>query len=103
MATVFYIYVLFSPSFDKYYIGYSDDPERRLIEHNTKHFNTYTRKYRPWILKAAFLCGKKSMAVRMEKFIKKQKSRQLLEMLCNPQFQPAGFLAQLVRVPDIRD
>ena len=103
MASTFYIYVLFSPSFDKYYIGYSDDPGRRLIEHNTKPFYTYTRKYRPWILKAAFLCGKKSIAIRMEKFIKKQKSRQLLEMLCNPRFQPVGFLAQLVRVPDIRD
>ena len=103
MASTFYIYVLFSPSFDKYYIGYSDDPVRRLVEHNTKPFNTYTRKYRPWILKAVFLCGEKSMAIRIEKFIKKQKSRQLLEMLCNPRFQPTDFLAQLVRVPDVRD
>src|SRR5258706_14846929 len=100
----FYIYILFSPAFDKYYIGYSIDPSRRLIEHNTKPFNTYTSKFRPWELKAYFYCGiNESEARALEKFIKKQKSRKLLEQLCDHDFVPTGVLAQLVRVPDIRD
>ena len=101
---MYYIYILYSPSFDKYYVGYSSDPLRRLTEHNTKPFNTYTSKYRPWFLKATFKCSEiEREAIWAERFIKKQKSRRLLQQLCDPSFVPTGFLAQLVRVPDIRD
>ena len=101
---MFYIYIIYSPSADKYYVGYSNDPARRLIEHNTKPFDTYTSKHRPWYLKASFSCSlNESEAIQIERFIKRQKSRKLIEMLCDPQFQPTGILAQLVRVPDVRD
>jgi len=101
---MFYIYIIYSPSADKYYVGYSNDPIRRLIEHNSSPFDTYTSKHRPWILKAYFECSdSESEAIRMERFIKRQKSRKLIEQLCDPGFIPSGILAQLVRVPDVRD
>jgi len=101
---MFYLYLLYSPSADLFYVGYSDDPLRRLAEHNTKPFNTFTAKYRPWELMAYFSCGEKEGdAIRMERFIKKQKSRKLLQMLCDPDFKPVGKLAQLVSVPHLRD
>ena len=101
---MYYIYILHSKSADKFYIGYSDDPHRRLIEHNTKPFNTFTSKYRPWILKAIFQCGEvEGDAMKIERFIKKQKSRKLIEQLCSTSFIPDGQLAQLVRVPHVRD
>src|SRR5688572_10414925 len=101
---MYYIYIIYSVTANKFYVGYSDNPARRLIEHNTTPFNTYTSKYRPWIMKAIFLCGNdEGQAIRLERFIKKQKSRRLLEQLCNPSFIPLGLLAQLVRVPDVRD
>lgn len=101
---MFYIYIIYSKSSDKYYIGYSNDPFRRLEEHNTKPFNTYTSKHRPWILKAVFRCSEyEKEAMRIEKLIKRQKSRKLLEKLCDPLFVLTGELAQLVRVPYIRD
>ena len=101
---MYYIYILYAPASDLYYVGYSNDPHRRLIEHNTKPFNTYTRKYRPWVLKAYFTCSEiEKDAINMERFIKKQKSRKLIEQLCDPAFIPNSFLAQLVRVPDVRD
>ena len=101
---MYYIYIIYSLTSDKYYLGYSNDPNRRLIEHNTKPFNTYTSKHRPWILKASFECSEiVQQAISIERFIKKQKSRKVLEQLCDPNFIPTGFLAQLVRVPDIRD
>ena len=50
---MFYIYILFSSTSKKYYVGYSNDPQRRVLEHNTKPFNTYTSKHRPWNLVAA--------------------------------------------------
>ena len=85
-------------------MGYSNNPLRRLIEHNSKPFDTYTSKHRPWLLKVYFECSEnESEAIQIERFIKKQKCRKLLEQLCNPDFAPSGVLAQLVRVPDVRD
>ena len=101
---MYYIYILYSASSDLYYIGYSNDPVRRLEEHNTRPYNTFTSKHRPWVLKAYFKCSQSEReAMKIERFIKKQKSRKLIERLCDPSFIPEGVLAQLVRVPDVRD
>jgi putative endonuclease len=101
---MYYIYILYSPGSNRFYVGYSDNPQRRLIEHNTKSFNTYTSKRRPWILKAVFECGCiEAEAMAIERFIKKQKSRRLMEQLIVPEFIPIGALAKLVRVPHVRD
>jgi putative endonuclease len=101
---MYYIYIIYSDSADLYYVGYTNDPQRRLIEHNTNPHNTFTSKHRPWIMKALFESGIfESDAIIIERFIKKQKSRKLIEILCNPGFNPLGKLAQLVRVPYIRD
>ena len=87
-----------------YYVGYSDNPFRRVEEHNKKSFNTFTSKHRPWQLKAVFKCSEvEADAIRLERFIKRQKSRKLIEQLCDPHFGPTGILAQLVRVPHVRD
>ena len=97
---MYFIYIIYSDSANLYYIGYTNDPNRRLIEHNTNPHITFTSKHRPWIMKALFECGmSESQAVIIERFIKKQKSRKLLEQLCNPHYLPDGKLAQLVRVP----
>jgi putative endonuclease len=41
----------------------------------TKPFTSFTSKYRPWTLKVVFKCGTtEKEAMRMEKFIKNQKS-----------------------------
>ena len=101
---MYYVYIIYSVSADKFYVGYSNDPYRRLIEHNTIPVNTYTSKYRPWVLKSIFECGSiEADAIRIERFIKNQKSRKLLEQLCQPHFTPTGHLSQLVRVPHVRD
>ncbi len=99
MADQFYIYILYSKEHDKYYVGYSSDPWRRLEEHNTKLFNTYTSKFRLWTLSAVFSCGdQENEAIRMERFIKKQKSRKIIEQLINPGTLLFGSLAGLKRV-----
>jgi putative endonuclease len=101
---MYYIYILYAASADKFYVGYSDDPQRRLMEHNSKPFNTFTSKYRPWILRAIFACSEnKADALRIEKFIKQQKNRKLIEQLIREDYLPSGYLAQLVRVPHVRD
>jgi len=101
---MYYLYFIYSATFGKYYIGSSADPWKRLVGHNTSDRNTFTSKYRPWVLVAVFEAGKKrSDAEKMERFIKKQKSKKLIEKLIESSFQPQGVLAQLVRVPHVRD
>ncbi len=100
----YYIYILHSINFDKYYIGYTSNYNKRLLAHNEGKYNTFTSKYRPWCINAIFhVSEKKSEALKIERFIKNQKSRILLQKLCNKNFTPNGVLTQLVRVPHVRD
>ena len=102
-ALMFYLYILYAASSDKYYVGYSNDYQRRLVEHNHSDSNTFTSRYRPWTIKAVFSCGAiVADAIRIERFIKKQKSRKLIETIIEGK-QLTGILAQLVRVPHVRD
>ncbi len=97
---MYYIYILYSATSNKYYVGYTNDYVRRLFEHNNSTLNTFTSKSRPWIIKVVFQCGSsKSIALEIEHFIKNQKSRSLIEKLIDKSFIPTGKLAQLVRVP----
>ena len=98
----FFIYILFPQSTNKYYVGHSEDPIRRLNEHNFGVHQKSTTPGRPWELKAVFeIVGDRGQALKVEGFIKKQKSRRLIEQLLYPDFIPTGFLAQLIRVPQV--
>ena len=101
---MYYIYIIYSESFDKFYIGSSQDPWKRLDKHNKSKFNTYTSKYRPWELKAVFEAATtRGNAEKIERYIKKQKSKTLLLKLIDKSFIPNSKLAQLVRVPHVRN
>lgn len=94
--TMYYIYILYSETHDRYYVGYTSDVFRRLEEHNTNSRMTYTHKFGPWKLKTYFEVGEnRAAAMKIEKYIKKQKSRKLIERLIN---EPGlfGQIAQLV-------
>jgi putative endonuclease len=101
---MYYLYIIYSDAANLFYVGYTSNPQLRLIEHNKNPHNTFTSKHRPWVMKALFESGmSETDAIIIERFIKKQKSRKLIEMLCNPNFIPDGKLTQLVRVPHVRD
>jgi putative endonuclease len=101
---MFYIYIIYSQSADKYYIGHTDDPQRRLEEHNSVIKNSFTAKYRPWISKAIFeVSDSRGEAKSVENYLKKLKSRILIEKLIN---NPKEFdkVVELVRaIPTSRD
>jgi putative endonuclease len=100
----YHIYILYSASIDRYYIGYSSNPWLRLAQHLENSTDKYTGKAKDWCLKAVFeVSDDISTALKVERFIKKQKSRKLIEKLCEDDFKPDGYLAQLVRVPHLRD
>ncbi|MGB5818876.1 MAG: GIY-YIG nuclease family protein [Saonia sp.] len=44
---MFTVYVLYSESHHKIYIGYSSDLVHRMVSHNEKGTKGYTAKYRP--------------------------------------------------------
>ena len=99
----FYIYILYSKSIDKYYVGFSNDPWKRLEQHLNNDPDKFTGKAKDWVLSVAFWVSHESKdAIKIERFIKKQKSRVLIEKLIDPEFQPDGILAQLVRVQHLR-
>jgi len=101
---MYYLYVLYSHDADKYYVGHSENPWVRLEQHKTNDGSKYTGSYHDWELVCVFeVSESKGDADRIEKFIKKQKSRVLIEKLLEPSFKPHGVLAQLVRVPHVRD
>jgi len=79
---MFYIYILFSESSRIYYVGYTNDVERRLAEHNDDAYHKFTSKHRPWVLKRFFpVSDIRGEAVKVERYIKKQKSRRFIEQL----------------------
>jgi putative endonuclease len=101
---MFYIYIIYSNTAEKFYVGHSENPWDRLIQHNENEGDKYTGKYQNWELKAVFQVSEnRGEALLIEKFIKKQKSKKLLLKLIEPNFVPTGDLAQLVRVPYVRD
>jgi putative endonuclease len=101
---MYYLYFLYSHEADKYYVGHSENPWERFLQHATNSGHKYTGSYHDWKLMAVFqISDRRGDADRIEKFIKKQKSRNLIEKILSPHFVGTGVLAQMVRVPHVRD
>ena len=74
------VYILQSVSSGRYYVGSSEDPERRVQFHNSIE-KGFTSRYRPW--KIVYRCEfeDKELALQAERKVKKWKSRKMLERL----------------------
>jgi putative endonuclease len=83
---MFYVYIIYSESSDRYYIGHTNDPERRLFEHNNNPNKTFTSKLRPWkmVLKHA-ISENRYEALIVERSLKNRKSKELLTRLIENQ------------------
>ncbi len=100
---MYYLYIIYSPGSDLFYIGITNDPLRRLNEHNSKPFNNFTSKHRPWEMKAYFAISEsRKIALLYEKKLKSLKNRYIIEKLIQNK-DKINILAQLVRVPTCRD
>jgi len=69
LALMFFVYVLYSKTFDKYYIGQTKDLEQRIIRHNNRLEN-FTKKYIPWELKFYLTKSMRSEALQLERKLK---------------------------------
>ncbi|MCW9707122.1 GIY-YIG nuclease family protein [Fodinibius salsisoli] len=78
---MFYTYIIYSPSIDQYYTGYtSHTVEERLRRHNAGSSSS-TKAGIPWTIKYVKSFEAKSEAIKWENFIKRQKSRRFIERL----------------------
>ncbi|MDD4385406.1 MAG: GIY-YIG nuclease family protein [Bacteroidales bacterium] len=75
---MFTVYALHSPSFQKIYIGYSSDLEKRMLSHNELSNKGWTLRYRPWTLVYTEQFTSKAEAMRREKELKSAKGREFL-------------------------
>ena len=77
-----FVYILYSASRDKYYVGSCEDVNKRLVKHNTNHAG-FTGKTGDWIIKWTEEHADKTGALKREKQIKAWKSRKMIEKLIN--------------------
>ena len=77
----FFVYILYSSSIDKYYIGFSENPENRLENHNSELNKKWTKNGQPWKQMKVLEFETKTEALKVEKFIKKQKSRKFIQKI----------------------
>ncbi|MBN1143330.1 MAG: GIY-YIG nuclease family protein [Bacteroidales bacterium] len=76
----YYVYILYSRSIGRYYIGSTSDLSERLKKHNHIH-KGFTSTGQPWELVYHETFETKSEAMQREKQLKMWKNRQRLEVL----------------------
>jgi len=76
----YYTYIIYSQKTDKYYTGSSEDPEKRLQQHNWSRTPS-TKTGIPWKLAYVEEFETRSAAVKREYEIKKKKSRKYIKYL----------------------
>ncbi|WP_396603072.1 GIY-YIG nuclease family protein [Algibacter sp. R77976] len=75
-----YVYILYSVSLNRYYVGSSEDVQSRLGKHLENH-KGFTGKAKDWVLKYTETYNSKSESIKRELQIKKWKSRKMIEKL----------------------
>ncbi|WP_075164042.1 GIY-YIG nuclease family protein [Microscilla marina] len=76
----FYVYILYSPSLDRYYVGFTQNLSSRLARHNSGGSRA-TKPGIPWELKYSEVYETRSEAMVRERAIKAKKSRKYLDHL----------------------
>lgn len=71
----YYVYILQSLEYDnRFYVGFTENLERRLKEHNTSKLPN-TKRYAPWEIKSAHTFKTKSKALDFETYLKTPSGR----------------------------
>ena len=77
-----FVYILYSRKLDKYYIGRTSDLAKRLKFHNNPiESRKFTTKGIPWEIVFSCECIDVEEASRLERTLKKLKSRRFIEKL----------------------
>ena len=77
-----FLYIIYSKSQDRFYVGETSDLNYRLELHNTHHFKgSYTKIASDWAFVLQHECSSKTEALYLERFIKRMKSRKFIEKI----------------------
>jgi len=77
-----YLYILYSKSANRYYVGETPDLDIRLTQHILHHFKKgYTKAANDWEIALSKKCSFREDAIYLEKFIKRMKSRKFIQKL----------------------
>ncbi|HOJ17486.1 MAG: GIY-YIG nuclease family protein [Ignavibacteriales bacterium] len=77
---MFYTYVIYSISVDKYYVGHTENLEMRIFRHNSGT-TRFTSQANDWEIVYFEEFSSKSDAMKRENEIKRKKSRSYIESL----------------------
>ena len=77
---LYYVYILYSEIANRYYIGSSANPEERVHRHNAGA-TLSTKSGRPWKIVYTEISSSKTEALKREIYLKRMKSRVLIETL----------------------
>jgi putative endonuclease len=86
MATVknYWVYILQCEN-NSFYTGYTNDLEKRFAAHLNGTASKYTRSFKPICIAQSWkIMGDKSLAMKLEKFIKKLSRKQKEIIIANP-------------------
>lgn len=75
---MFYVYILFSVSKEKFYTGQTNDLQNRLHRHNSAQMNA-TKYGVPWKIVYALEVSSRSEALKLEIKIKKRGAKRYLD------------------------
>jgi len=78
---MFFVYVLYSPSANKFYVGYTSNLESRLLTHNQLGTKDWTKRYRPWELVYIESYQTKSSALKREKELNTGVGREFIQKM----------------------
>jgi putative endonuclease len=76
-------YIIYSQKLDKYYVGSSENFNERIVTHNSDENENWSKVGRPWQEYLIIVCSTGRQARRIEKYIKKMKSRKYIEYLAS--------------------
>jgi putative endonuclease len=88
------VYVLFSPTFQKIYIGYTSNLIERFKSHNQLSTKGWTRSFRPWLVIYNDFYETKNEALRREKNLKSGRGREWIWSRIKNQFSGNGFISE---------
>ena len=80
---MFYVYIIVSQNFQKTYVGFTSDIEKRLIAHNHPKNKGWTKRFQPWILLHSEKFENKEDAMKRELELKSGKGREFIKTLKN--------------------
>jgi putative endonuclease len=85
------VYIIFSPSLDRYYVGHAEDPVLRLERDHNGGRNKSTKAGKPWVHRWVRWFETRAEAMDMERVIKARKSRDYIEALITGKKTPPNL------------